>query len=203
MAAAVLSNNLSRHDSRASVSDTSEAGNVISLCRKVKLPKLGIKKFEGKISEWQEFWDAYKSAVHDDTFLAKVDKFKYLRGYLEEPAKSVVTGFSLKDADYDAAMELLIKRYAKPGVIKRAHINELWSLAPVFKETSLDGLRMLRDQMETHFRVLEAQSVGKVSYSSVVVSVLMEFLWVKDIHAADPDPDPDHRAWLPASSVWM
>ncbi len=70
--------------------------------------------------------------------------------------------------------ELLLKLYAKPGVIKRAHINELLSLAPVFKEASLDRLRTLRDQIETHFRVLEAQSVDKVSYTSVVVSVLME-----------------------------
>ena len=34
--------------------------------RQVKLPKLEIKKFSGKIGEWQEFWDGFKSAVHED-----------------------------------------------------------------------------------------------------------------------------------------
>ena len=140
----------------------------------MKLPKLELKKFSGKIAEWAEFWDGFKSAVHDDPDLAKIDKFKYLRCYLEEPAKSVVTGFSMTEADYDAAVNLLTKRYAKPGVIKRAHMTELINLAPVFSESSVERLRHLRDQIETHFRSLEAQGVEKESYSSVVVPVLME-----------------------------
>eukprot|EP00794_Sanderia_malayensis_P007346 gene7346-biopygen5937 len=37
----------------------------------------------------------------------KVDKFKYLKSFLEEPARSVVSGFPLTDADYDSALELL------------------------------------------------------------------------------------------------
>ena len=141
--------------------------------RRVKLPKLELKKFSGNIAEWQEFWDGFKSAVHDDVQLAKVDKFKYLRSYLEEPAKSVVTGFALTDRDYDSAIDLLRSRYAKPGVIKRAHINELINLSPVFNEKSVQRLRNLRDQIETHFRAMEAQGVNKESYSSVVVPVLM------------------------------
>ena len=94
----------------------------------MKLPQLELKRFAGKPSEWQEFWDGFKSAVHDDCELAKADKFKYLRSYLEEPAKSVVIGFSSTDADYDAAVELLMKKYAKPRVIKRAYINQPHSL---------------------------------------------------------------------------
>eukprot|EP00794_Sanderia_malayensis_P009577 gene9577-biopygen7909 len=105
--------------------------------RKVKLPKLELKKFGGNIAEWQEFWDGFRSAVHDDPTLAKVDKFKYLRSYLVEPARSVVTGFSLTDADYDSAVELLRKRYAKPSVIKRAHLNDIINLAPVFSDRNV------------------------------------------------------------------
>ena len=161
-----------RRESIASAQSSSQLS--ASFARRVKLPKLELKRFAGKVSEWQEFWDGYKSAVHDDPSLAKVDKFKYLRSYLDEPAKSVVTGFSLTEADYDAAVELLTKRYAKPGAIKRAHINQLLSLAPVFKETSVERLRNLRDQIETHFRALEAQSVDKESYSTVVVPLLMD-----------------------------
>ena len=69
--------------------------------RRVKLPKLELKKFSGNIAELQEFWDGFKSAVHDGVKLAIVDKVKYLRSNLEEPAKSMVTGFALTDTDYD------------------------------------------------------------------------------------------------------
>ena len=88
----------------------------------------------------------------------------------------MVTRFLTTDADYDAAVNLLIKRYAKPGAIKRAHSNELINLASVFNENNVERLRHLRDQIETHFRSLEAQGVEKESYSSVVVPVLMEKL---------------------------
>ena len=133
-----------------------------------------LKKFNGKISDWQEFWDGFKSAIDDDDEMANVDKFKYLRSFLEEPAKSVVAGLSLTDANYTSAIELLHKRFAKPSVIKRAHINELINLSPVYNEKSVGRLRALHDQIETHFRGLEALGVDKESYSSVVVPVLME-----------------------------
>ena len=112
--------------------------------------------------------------MHDDNDLAKVDKFKHLRSYLEEPAKSFVTGFALTHANYDEAVELLFKRYAKPGFIKKVYMNKLLFLDPVFKETSVERLRAVRDQIETHFRALEAQGVDKDSYSTVVVPAVME-----------------------------
>jgi len=123
---------------------------------RVKLPKLELQKFSGKISQWQEFWDRFSSAVHNDGSLAKVNKFMHLKGYLEETARSVVPGFSLTNVDYDAAIELLKKRYAKPGIIIRAHINELINFAPVFQEKNVQRLRNLHDQIETHYRAMEA-----------------------------------------------
>jgi len=79
----------------------------------VRLPKLELKKFAGKIHEFQEFWDSFESAIHDNESLSKVDKFKYLRSFLEEPAKSVIAGMSVTDAHYDAAINLFEKRLGK------------------------------------------------------------------------------------------
>eukprot|EP00794_Sanderia_malayensis_P016165 gene16165-biopygen13734 len=166
--------NLSRSASRESINSVaSSIANLDMNHRRVKLPKLELKKFGGKIAEWPEFWDGFRSAIHEDSQLAKVDKFKYLKSFLEEPARSVVSGFPLTDADYDSALELLKGRYAKPSVIKRAHINDLINLAPVYNEKSVQRLRHLHDQIETRFRAMEAQHVNKESYSSVVVPILL------------------------------
>ena len=187
---------LSRFDSQESLNSVASSANSMrNRTRKVKLPQLELKKFSGKTAEWQEFWDGYKSAVHDDNDLAKVDKFKYLRSYLEEPAKSVVTGFALTDANYDEAVDLLFKRYAKPGFIKRAHINKLLFLDPVFKETSVERLRALRDQIETHFRALEAQGVDKDSYSTVVVPAVMEKIPQSTRYNMIRFSGKDHMEW--------
>eukprot|EP00112_Aurelia_sp_Birch-Aquarium-sp1_P002793 Seg1309.3 transcript_id=Seg1309.3/GoldUCD/mRNA.D3Y31 product="hypothetical protein" protein_id=Seg1309.3/GoldUCD/D3Y31 len=142
---------------------------------RVTLPKLELKKFSGKIHEWQEFWDSFRSAIHEDEDIAKVDKFKYLRSFLEEPARGVITGFALTDADYDSAVDLLRsrKRFARPSVIRHAHINEMANLSPVFNEKSIGRLRNFHDQIEAHYRGLEALGVDKQSYSSIVVPLLM------------------------------
>ena len=47
----------------------------------VRLPKLELKTFSGKIHEFQEIWDSFESAIHDNESLSKVDKFKYLRSF--------------------------------------------------------------------------------------------------------------------------
>ena len=143
---------------------------------RVKLPKLEIKKFSGKIHEYQEFWDSFRSAIHENDELADVDKLKYLKGYLEEPARSVIGGLPMTDSNYTIAVELLKKRYAKPSMIQHAHINQLINLQPIFNEDNVTRLRSFRDQIEAHYRGLEAISVDKLTYSKIVVPVLMEKL---------------------------
>jgi len=51
----------------------------------VKLPKLSIKPFGGDITQWFSFWDSYDAAIHSNPDLSAVDKFNYLRSYLEPP----------------------------------------------------------------------------------------------------------------------
>ena len=156
--------------------DSERSGQSVKNSKRVqvRLPKLELKKFGGRVTDWQEFWDSFKSAIHDDGKMANVDKFKYLRSFLEEPARSVIAGFPLTEADYQAAVDLLQKRYAKPSVIKRTHINEMINLPSVFSEKNVTRLRSLHDTVEMHYRGLEALGVDKESYSSVVVPALME-----------------------------
>ena len=85
----------------------------------------------------------------------------------------MIKGFSLTEVDYDDAVALLKKRFARPDVIRITHINELINLAPVFSEKNVQRLRSFHDETETHFRAMEAQGVEKLSYSSVVVPMLM------------------------------
>ena len=80
---------------------------------RVKLPKLEVRKFVGKIEEWQEFWDSFETAIHLNDSLSKVDKFSYLRGLLEGLVRSSITGFVLTSTNYESALELLKNRNGK------------------------------------------------------------------------------------------
>ena len=68
---------------------------------RAKLPKLEVKKFNGKLCEWQEFWDSFESAIHMNDGLSNVDKFSYLRSLLLGSAKSAIGGFALTSANYE------------------------------------------------------------------------------------------------------
>ncbi|CAB4001613.1 partial [Paramuricea clavata] len=104
-----------------------ELDDEFSICQSVKSfelsSKLELRKFSGKICEWQEFWDGFSSSIDNNEQLYDVDKFAYLRGLLEEPAKSTIAGFSLTEANYKSAVELLKKRFDKKSAVQRAHVN--------------------------------------------------------------------------------
>ena len=137
--------------------------------KKDKLPKLEVKKFSGRIQEWQEFWDSFESAIVKNESLAAVDKFAYLRSLVVEPVRSTIAGFSLTSANYTAAVEVLRKQYGKETAIQRAHVNDLLNLPHVFN----DKERKLYDSCETHFRGLKALSENENTYLAVVVPAVL------------------------------
>ena len=140
----------------------------------VKLPKFNLRPFSGKIHEWQEFWDGFNSAVHQNEDLANVEKLNYLKGFLEEKARHVIAGIPTTDDSYETAINLLTKRFGKPNVIQRAHVNQLISASPVYSEKNVARLRGMHDEIEIHLRGLEALGVDMATYSGFVVPVLMD-----------------------------
>ena len=52
----------------------------------VKLPKLDIISFNGDKMKWNEFWDSFESAVHNNKKLSSVEKFNCLKSKLQYDA---------------------------------------------------------------------------------------------------------------------
>ena len=59
----------------------------------LKLPKIKIKLFDGEISEWKSFIDIFEAAVVKNYNLTNIEKFTYLRGYLNGSALQCIEGF--------------------------------------------------------------------------------------------------------------
>ena len=95
---------------------------------RTRLPKLELLKFRGNVITWMSFWDSFKSAVHDNPDISKVDKFNYLCSLLEGTASKVVQGLTLTDDNYDAAVALLTERFGQKQTIIAAHMDELTKL---------------------------------------------------------------------------
>ena len=91
---------------------------------KVNLPKLQLPIFDGDIQQWQEFWDIFKSSVHEQN-LTKVSKFSYLKAVLKGAAASAVSGISVNNDNYDTAIALLQEKFGRKEIIIQSLYSKL------------------------------------------------------------------------------
>ena len=113
----------------------------------VKLPKLELKKFDGNILKWQEFWYAFDSTINQNERLQRVDKFNYLRSQLVGSANETIAGLDLTNNNYDIAIKPLKERYAKKQILIDTHYAQLINL-PIAMSKTL-SLRTYFDVTET------------------------------------------------------
>ena len=139
---------------------------------KVRLPKLTIQPFKGELTSWTTFWDSYRAAIDENTLLAEIDKFNYLRSLLQGPAMDAIAGLTLTAANYKAAIAVLKKRFGNKQQIISRHMDALLKADPVVADSNLRALR-LYDTVESQVRGLRSLGVASESYGSLLSSILL------------------------------
>jgi hypothetical protein len=113
---AIADNDSSSDETKSSASSkgtekSSKSGQSKGVGNNIKLPKLVIKKFQGKHSEYQTFGESFDAAVHSNESLSDIEKLNYLRSFLEGSASATIAGLSLTNENYKIAVGLLRDRY--------------------------------------------------------------------------------------------
>ena len=88
----------------------------------IKLPKIILEQFDGKVQNWQTFWNRFETSIDKKDYLSEVDKFNYLIGLLGENAKECINGLTLSAENYKEAKEILINRFGNPQLIIAIHM---------------------------------------------------------------------------------
>ena len=88
-------------------------------------------------------FDSLQAAAGKSTNLAGVEKFNWLRCFLEGDALHLITGFSLTNDNYKEALELSQNRYGNTQHIIAVHMNALVKMSSVNNE-DLCGLLNFR-----------------------------------------------------------
>ena len=143
---------------------------------RVKLPKISLKSFSGRRTDWISFWETFASLIHNNPDLSCIDKFAYLKSVLKGEALSVVEGLRLSDENYDAAIQMLAERFGDPQRIVREHVDALLHLPAVTSDNDVAGLRALLDKVELNVRSLENLGRPASQYSDVLLPVLFNKL---------------------------
>lgn len=142
---------------------------------KPRLPKLTLSKFRGDVTQWSAFWDSYRSAIHENSSVAIVDKFNYLYSLLEGPAARTIQGLALNESNYEAAINLLQDRFGDPQQIISAHMDELYKIPPCVGEKS-SSLRYVYDRINVNVRGLSSMGITSAQYGSMLIPIIMDKL---------------------------
>ena len=140
---------------------------------KVRLPKLMIQPFKGELTNWVTFWDSYVVAIHSNSSLSDIEKFNYLRTFLEGPALEAIAGLTLTAANYQEAVEVLKQRFGNKQRIIDKHMEVLLGVDAVSSDANLKALRRLYDTVEAQVRGLKAMGVTTETYGGLLSSVML------------------------------
>ena len=151
----------------------------------ISLPKLQLLTFDGNLLQWQEFWDTFSAAVHQQN-LPPVAKFSYLKSVLKGAAAATISGISVSNENYDMALLLLRERFGRPEKVIESLYSQL-QLLPKSGNKFVD-LKRTSDCIEKILRQLEALSESidqRILVQQVLSKFPLEFL-IKLEESKDP-----------------
>lgn len=138
---------------------------------KIKLRSMDVPTFAGSFDTWRSFRDSFRSLVHDNSSLTKVQKFHHLSAALVGEAVDVLHSLEICGDNYDQAWEMLNKRFNNERWIIEGHLNALFNL-PVIKNDTPQALRQLHDSVIKNLRALNSLK-QTTDYSGDMVVHLM------------------------------
>ena len=156
-----------REETLSTTSNSSKTG--------VKLPKLVLKAFDGDALEWKPFIESFEAAVNVNDSLSAVEKFTYLKGYLQGNALQSINGFPLTNENYVEAINMLKERYGNPQLIISSHMNNLIKLERV-GNSDVNQLRILYDKIKGNVRALNSVGIPSDHFGPLLIPIVLEKL---------------------------
>ena len=141
-----------------------------------KLPKLQLRKFNGKPDKFHEFWDSFEASVDSNPNLSDALKLEYLKAQCEMTAHQAVAGFELSDAYCRTVVDILKGRFGQRQTILDSHIDAFLTINTLGKHADIADIRKFYDTMEAHCRGLLAIGVNPKTYNIILVNIVQKIL---------------------------
>lgn len=139
----------------------------------VRLPKIDLSKFNGTYEQWFPFFDTFKSLIHENKEINKIQKFPYLKSTLYgDDAKCILDSLEISNDNYNVAWSLLKNRYDNERVIAKGHIRALFDKPSMIKE-SYSLLRKIIGDTRKHTQALKQPTA---TWDDVMIHLITEKL---------------------------
>ena len=149
-----------RLEMRAKFNDVKEnATKLANEKPRVKLPKLQITAFDGKLENWLGFWNKFEAEV-DTINMPTVTKFAYLKEMVEPKVLFAIDGLPFSTEGYERAKNILKTTYGKTSEIINAYVSNIQAL-PVIHGTHAGKINQFYKSLS--FNVQSLETLGKTN----------------------------------------
>ncbi|KAJ8946237.1 hypothetical protein NQ314_008936 [Rhamnusium bicolor] len=118
-----VTNLSSKIDAASSIPDTVKPN--------FKLPTISVPFFDGNYEHWPTFNDIFLKLIHSNMSLSKVEKMQYLKSHVRGEPNRMIQHLQITDVNYDAAWELLKKRYENNRLLVSKLIDKILDIPPI------------------------------------------------------------------------
>ncbi|KAI5734956.1 hypothetical protein M8J77_012447 [Diaphorina citri] len=102
---------------------------------KLKLPTISVPVFSGDVMEFPAWKSLYDEIVHTCSQLTDIQKFSYLKQYLQGPALTTIQNVAFCATNYPLAYRTITERYSQKRIIAASHLNKILQFQPLGKDT--------------------------------------------------------------------
>ncbi|KAL0839095.1 hypothetical protein ABMA28_017074 [Loxostege sticticalis] len=141
----------------------------------VKLPPIQLGTFSGDYRDWMSFRDLFKSLVHDNATISKVNKCQYLKSSLRGEAESLVKQVAVTEVNYDIIWDILNNRYNNKRSIVNTYIGKMLNAKRITTESS-KHIRELLDVTTECLAVLKSIELPTDKWDDIVVYIIIQKL---------------------------
>ena len=120
----------------------------------VKLPKIELPRFDGKVEEWLSFKDRFVSMIDSKVTLSDIEKLHYLRSALSGDAAAIIQAVDTTVSSYKDTWALL-GNYDNTHLIIMRH-GELFFQTSMIERDSPKSIRFFVNHIRTHLHALKA-----------------------------------------------
>ena len=128
----------------------------------VKVPKIEIEPFNGKIHDWPRFYSLFQALIDSNPNFSNTEKFQYLRCLVKGPAEKLIQNLVFSDSNYTVAIDSLLRAYQDQRLLANYYVKQLFEFK-CLPNDSLNNLQMFLSTFKTNVDALKALKLPDLS----------------------------------------
>ncbi|XP_015122234.1 uncharacterized protein LOC107044737 [Diachasma alloeum] len=136
------------------------------------LPKVEVKKFDGKLENFRPYRDWFRKFIHDREGLSDSQRFDYFKRTLTGEAEKMISAFQTTDENYAVAWDLFDSTYNVEYILVFRHCDLLYD-TPVMKNSSPEEIRKLINHIQTQILAMKALGEKVENWNTLISHIIM------------------------------